>query len=174
MEQHTVRTHRKPAMSDVRNTRARDEVVAEILARIEAGASVHSVLGADRPKGFPTERTWWRWINEDVPLRERYDRAIAARADLYAEQIAAIADEEPPFEQTQFGKKRDAAHVAWQKNRIDARKWLASKLVPKKYGDRTVIAGDADNPIAVDDPKSILARRLATATPGDRSPRGDQ
>jgi len=31
----------------------------------------------------------------------------------------------------------------------DNRKWLLSKLAPKKYGDRTTLAGDAENPLAV-------------------------
>ena len=31
---------------------------------------------------------------------------------------------------------------------IDTRKWLLSKLLPKKYGDRTVLAGDPDAPLS--------------------------
>lgn len=33
--------------------------------------------------------------------------------------------------------------------RIDTRKWLLSKLAPKKYGDRIEIAGDKENPLEV-------------------------
>jgi hypothetical protein len=34
------------------------------------------------------------------------------------------------------------------KLRVDSRKWLLSKLAPKKYGDRQVIAGDPEAPLA--------------------------
>ena len=43
--------------------------------------------------------------------------------------------------------KLDNAFLQWQKNRIDARKWTAMKLKPKKYGDKLALAGDADNPL---------------------------
>jgi len=35
------------------------------------------------------------------------------------------------------------------KLRVEARKWLLSKLDPKKYGDKLQLGGDADNPIKV-------------------------
>lgn len=44
----------------------------------------------------------------------------------------------------------DSAWVAWQRNRVDARKWVASKLKPKAYGERVQVAGDADSPIKVE------------------------
>ena len=31
---------------------------------------------------------------------------------------------------------KDAVEVAQARNRLDTRKWLASKLAPRKYGDR--------------------------------------
>ncbi len=31
---------------------------------------------------------------------------------------------------------KDAVEVAHARNRLDTRKWLASKLAPRKYGDR--------------------------------------
>jgi hypothetical protein len=43
----------------------------------------------------------------------------------------------------------DGAFLQWQKNRIDARKWTAMKLKPKKYGERLVHAGDAENPLEI-------------------------
>jgi hypothetical protein len=41
----------------------------------------------------------------------------------------------------------DTGWLQWQKQRIDSRKWCASKLKPKKYGDRVSLAGDAENPL---------------------------
>jgi hypothetical protein len=163
----------KGRAEDGANTRARSDIAAEVCARMLAGESINVILGDDRPEHFPSARTWWRWLVDDPGIAAAYDDALARRSERYAEEIVAITDEKPPLEQTQFGQKHDSGYVAWQKNRVDARKWVASRLLPKKYGDRTVIAGDADNPIAIDDPKAILARRLAAAAAGGGTPSGD-
>jgi hypothetical protein len=48
-------------------------------------------------------------------------------------------------------EKLDPTGVSHNRNRIDARKWVAAKLKPRKYGDRQILAGDAENPVAVKD-----------------------
>jgi hypothetical protein len=54
-----------------------------------------------------------------------------------AEEITDIADEAPQTYRDVNGEIRiDPAFVAKQKNRMDARKWEASKLKPKKYGEK--------------------------------------
>jgi hypothetical protein len=53
-------------------------------------------------------------------------RAREERADLLAKEILEIAD----------APCKDAVEVQHARNRIDTRKWLASKLAPRKYGDR--------------------------------------
>ena len=62
-----------------------------------------------------------------------YARARVERADLLAEEILEIADT-PCTNQVE---------VAQQRNRLDTRKWLASKLAPKKYGDRLQVDSKA-------------------------------
>jgi hypothetical protein len=32
-------------------------------------------------------------------------------------------------------------YILWQKNRIEARKWTAAKLKPRKYGERYAVEG---------------------------------
>ena len=72
-----------------------------------------------------------------------------------ADEIVAIVDETPittPVynkDGEQIDIKLDSAYVQWQRQRIDARKWTAAKLRPKKYGDRTLVSGDAENPLQV-------------------------
>ena len=41
----------------------------------------------------------------------------------------------------------DSTAVARNRLRVDARKWYAGKLSPKKYGEKLALSGDADNPI---------------------------
>jgi hypothetical protein len=56
----------------------------------------------------------------------QYARAREAQADCWASEIVDLADE----------TLADANHVAKARLQIDARKWVASKLMPRKYGDR--------------------------------------
>ena len=58
----------------------------------------------------------------DKSLAHAYGRAMEARADFLADQIIEIADNE-----SDSSKAR---------NQIDARKWFASKVHPKQYGER--------------------------------------
>jgi len=55
-----------------------------------------------------------------------YARAREERADLLAKEILEIAD----------APCTNQVEVAHARNRLDTRKWLASKLAPRKYGDR--------------------------------------
>ena len=71
-----------------------------------------------------------------------YARAREDQADTNADEILAIADEKPPeFKDDKGRVYLDQTFIQWQKNRIDARKWTASKLKPRKYGDRFAVEG---------------------------------
>jgi hypothetical protein len=41
----------------------------------------------------------------------------------------------------------DSAKVQAAKNAADNRKWIASKLLPRKYGERTIITGANNTPL---------------------------
>ena len=106
---------------------------AKILDLIVAGQSLNKILKID---GFPNYVTVMRWLEADEEFRNKYARAREDQADTLADELMAIVDEQPP---TDEHGKSDSAWVAWQRNRIDARKWVASKLKPKKYGERQQI-----------------------------------
>jgi hypothetical protein len=81
---------------------------------------------------------------------DNYTRAREEQADTLADEILAIADEAPSEVVDEKGVSRtDSGWVSWQRNRVDARKWVASKLKPKKYGEALKVGGDKDNPLAV-------------------------
>ena len=67
---------------------------------------------------------------------EKYARAREAQAEYYADQIIDIADQsERDLVITEDGIEQKNNEVLERtKIRIDARKWIASKLQPKKYG----------------------------------------
>jgi hypothetical protein len=71
-----------------------------------------------------------------------YARAREDQADTNADEILQIADEMPPEYTDEKGRTYlDQTFIQWQKNRIDARKWTAAKLKPRKYGDRMAVEG---------------------------------
>jgi len=84
------------------------------------------------------------WVGEDRNLAEQYKAAREAMIDKIADDTVALADADP--ERGPDGKV-DSGWVSNQRLKIDTRKWLLSKLAPKKYGDRQIVAGDAENPL---------------------------
>jgi hypothetical protein len=43
----------------------------------------------------------------------------------------------------------DHENINRAKLKVDTRKWLMSKMDPKRWGDRIQVAGDAENPLTV-------------------------
>jgi hypothetical protein len=80
-----------------------------------------------------------------------YTQAKEEQADTLAEEIQDIADQMPMEVTDKDGNtKFDPAYINWMRLRVDARKWTASKLKPRKYGDRVELAGDKDNPLKIE------------------------
>ncbi len=71
-------------------------------------------------------------VEERPELRDQYVRARAKQADTFAEMILEEA--------------RTAKDAQLGRLRMDALKWAASKIAPKKYGDKVEVehAGEVD------------------------------
>ena len=136
--------------------------VADIICiRISEGESLKSITLDEE---MPDRATVYRWLAADPAFCDMYTRAREDQADTLADEIMAIADETPDLNPIldKHGAlieiQLHSAYIQWQKQRIDARKWTAMKLKPKKYGDRLVHAGDAENPLEIqNDAMTILA-----------------
>jgi hypothetical protein len=61
-----------------------------------------------------------------------------------AQEVLELADSDVP--ETGEGKK-DWQAIQKHKLQVDTRKWLLSKLAPKKYGDKIEVSGDPANPL---------------------------
>ena len=137
-----------------RPTKYCDNVADEICERIVKGESLYSITSDAH---MPSVATVYRWLQKHEDFRELYTRAREDQADTLADQIVAIADQNPETipvydkDGQLVEVKVDSALIAYQRNRIDARKWTAAKLKPRKYGERQILAGDAENPVAVKD-----------------------
>jgi hypothetical protein len=79
-----------------------------------------------------------RWVGEDPDLADQYAQAREIGLEAMAHDILDIADDgRNDTYINESGKVQvDADVVARSRLRVDSRKWLLSKLLPKKYGDK--------------------------------------
>ena len=116
------------------------EIAAELCSEIATRADGLDAICRSR-KEFPTAAGVYLWLGKYPAFLEIYTRARAEQAQLLAEQIIEIADN------TQLGEivtikpdgteeRKMADMLEHRKLRIESRKWIAAKLLPKKYGDK--------------------------------------
>jgi len=128
----------------------KDAAIEIILKEISNGKSVTSLLdNADR-NVLPSWPTFAEWLKEDENLVKEYARATDNRIERKFESIERDYEQTP--ERDQETGKIDPAWVQLQRLKIDAKKWELSKLKPKKYGDKTILAGDEENPLIIKPP----------------------
>jgi hypothetical protein len=130
------------------------ELFDTILSRIEEGESLVKIC---KDKKMPNKVNFYRWIDKDIELRNKYARACEARAEKIFEEIIDIADDSS--NDTILGKAKDGSEYEMEnkewvnrsKLKVDARKWVLAKMHPKKYGDKI----EVDNKITIDKPLII-------------------
>ncbi|MFN5348089.1 MAG: hypothetical protein ACK5A0_00880 [Polaromonas sp.] len=92
--------------------------------------------------------TMLKFAHSEPSKSEMYARAREDRADILADEIVAISDE-AELKATWRGEEMvlglDAASVSRNKLRVDARKWAASKLKPRTYGEKLELAGTVNH-----------------------------
>ena len=103
-------THYKEAM----------EAVCNMIAT--TSHSLNKVLQSN--PDFPDRTTFYKLINKDETFAELYARAKEDQADFMADEMLEIAD------------KATAKNAHAVRLQLDTRKWLASKLKAKRYGDK--------------------------------------
>jgi hypothetical protein len=114
-------------------------VVDAICERLADGESLRSICSGD---DMPSRASVFRWLSDETrqAFRDQYAHARDAQADALADEIVDIADDSA-LDIVKGGKYGDqervnAEVVARARLRVDARKWVAAKLKPKKYGDK--------------------------------------
>lgn len=95
-----------------------------------------------RNDDFPNRECIWGWRLDFPDFANMYDNAKRTQADLLAEEIKEIADDvsnDTLLKQDKQGNEYEVANTEWiarSRLRVDTRKWIACKLLPKVYGDR--------------------------------------
>ena len=116
------------------------ELAEAICAEIITGRSLPDI---SRDPGMPHVRTIFRWLANQPEFQRLYELACLSRTHALAEEIIAISDddsadwiEEPAKHGAGLVRRADNAAVQRARLKVDSRKWLLSKLQPRKYGDR--------------------------------------
>ncbi len=119
------------------------ELADVICAKLAAGESMRTVCNDD---SLPCRATLFTWLRKHPEFLDQYTRAKEESADALIEESLDIADDGSNDWMERLGKDGESAgwqlngeHVQRSKLRIETRKWMASKLKPKKYGDRQTI-----------------------------------
>lgn len=137
------------------------EVGLAICERLANGESLQAIC---RDDAMPRREKVLRWLAANPDFRTQYALAREEQADLLADQIVEIAD--TPFMGIKIkdGRVIECDMIEHRRLQVDARKWFASKVAPKKYGDRvaTELTGKDGGPIETSNLSDIeKARRIA-------------
>jgi len=143
-----------------------DELVATILERLADGESLRTIT-ADAD--MPARSTIFDWLANNENFAKQYRVAREAQADALFDELLDIADD--GTNDWMERKNADGQNVGWTENgealrrsalRVDARKWIVSKLLPKKYGERvTNVVEGGETPVQITG--ATPARRRAAA-----------
>lgn len=143
----------------------------KLCSQLSEGRSLRSVCEAD---DMPSKVTVFSWLRTNKEFLNQYERSKAEAADSLADEILDIADHSVNDYMAQLIKDGDEDAIASAKLhpeniqrsrlRVDARKWIASKLKPKKYGDKVSVGGDPDNPIPVSLPIEFVKPSVSDKT----------
>lgn len=100
------------------------ELAKKICKRISAGESLRSVC---RDIEMPCLATVFNWLFQEDKRNflEQYERARACQAEHMFDELLEIADLEEDTNKARL--------------KIDTRKWYLSKVLPKKFGERSVL-----------------------------------
>lgn len=121
--------------------------VADIICeRLSEGESLRSICLEET---MPNKATVFRWLGVREEFSDQYARAREEQAEALADEIVEIADEEGTMiKRSKHGGNAednadeeievvfDPTAVARNRLRVEARKWVAAKLKPKKYGEK--------------------------------------
>ncbi len=95
------------------------------------------------------------WLRDDDAFADQYARARTDLLEHWADEIVAIADDSSSdweMRKRENGEEYEVVNqevVNRARLRVDTRKWLMSKLAPRKYGDKVEHTGADGGPVVI-------------------------
>jgi len=145
----------------------------EICNRLALGESLRTICAT---KGMPSQSTVFAWLAAEPHFQRAYAIARAFQAETLADEIVEIADDasrdwvDRENGEGELERAFDREHVERAKLRVDARKWMAAKLAPKKFGDSTALrlAGSDRNRVGGETAEITMRLLTIAATAAER------
>lgn len=131
-----------------------EQIADRICRRIMLGEALKDITEDPR---MPSIGTFTRWLAapENAAFRERYHNARRVQAELRIDEIFSIADDssrdyKPVYDNdgNVIRMDPDNEHIQRSRVRIDTRKWFASKMLPRIYGEKVVNELDVSGDLA--------------------------
>lgn len=120
------------------------ELALEICNRLSNGDSLRSVC---RASDMPDKTTVLRWLRDMPDFQIQYARAKEESADALVDEMLEIVDDgsNDLMTITKGNVEYEVENkevTSRSKLRFEARKWIASKLKPKRYGEKLDLTSD--------------------------------
>lgn len=110
------------------------EIGDAFCALVADGKSMRSICAGE---GFPSRVTIFLWFREQPEFAAQYDKARREGAHAMIDDVMDISD-------------LDGLDPQDKRIRVDTRKWIASKVLPKVYGEKLALSGEEDGaPIVI-------------------------
>ena len=128
------------------STDQKEEILHKIFVKISNGSSARQAI----IQSEINNSTFFEWLQKDTSKQyaESYTRACEIRAEKLTDEILQIADE-ANADIVGVDEKTGKPIVngeAINRSRLKvARKWLAGKLAPKKYGDKIDVTSKGES-----------------------------
>jgi hypothetical protein len=138
-----------------------EELGLIILDLVAAGLSLAKICM--RP-GMPASSSVCKWVVRYEAFGKAYARACVMKAQVWADEILDIADdasndwEEVTDEEGRTTIKPNFDHMKRSQLRVETRKWYLSKILPKQFGDATLLklADNDGNKLNMQPPPLII------------------
>lgn len=110
-------------------------IADQICERMASGETLTHIV---KSEGMPDRTTVWRWQRANEEFRNAYMESRIEQAHFWADEIIDISDDgsRDYRESGDRGPVVDTDHISRSRLRVDTRKFLMAKVVPKIYGDK--------------------------------------
>ena len=123
------------------------EIAKEICENLAEGRTLREVCRSDH---LPDERTVRRWALDNVNgFSPQYAEAREIGYHAMADELLDIADNGTNDWMERNGEddagwQANGEHLQRSRLRVDTRKWMLSKTLPKIYGDKVIHGGEGE------------------------------
>lgn len=147
-----------------RPTTYTESLATLICTRLAQGESMRKV---SRDPTMPSMNTLFRWLVKYENFSQQYAQAKQESADAMYEELLDITDDGRNDYMEALGKdgvpvgyKLNGEHIQRSKLRVDTRKWMMSKMKPKKYGDKQIVEQTIDHGFTTTDIEKLQQKLI--------------